>query len=56
MEKREVFKGLAGRNAPDCFASLRTPCYVVDEERLEANGKILAAVAEHTGCRILLAQ
>ena len=56
MEKREVFKGLAGRNAPDCFASLRTPCYVVDEERLEANGKILAAVAEYTGCRILLAQ
>ena len=56
MEKIEVFKGLAGRNAPDCFASLRTPCYVVDEERLEANGKILAAVAEHTGCRILLAQ
>ena len=56
MEKREVFKGLAGRNAPDCFASLRTPCYVVDEERLEANGRILAAVAEHTGCRILLAQ
>ena len=56
MEKREVFKGLAGRNAPDCFASLRTPCYVVDEERLEANGRILATVAEHTGCRILLAQ
>ena len=56
MEKIEVFKGLAGRNAPDCFASLRTPCYVVDEERLEANGKILASVAEHTGCRILLAQ
>ena len=56
MEKREVFKGLAGRNAPDCFASLRTPCYVVDEKRLEANGNILAAVAEHTGCRILLAQ
>lgn len=56
MENKEVFKGLAGRNAPDCFASLRTPCYVVDEERLEANGKILAAVAEHTGCRILLAQ
>ena len=56
MENKEVFKGLAGRNAPDCFASLRTPCYVVDEERLEANGKILAAVAVHTGCRILLAQ
>ena len=56
MENKEVFKGLAGRNAPDCFASLRTPCYIVDEKRLEENGKILASVAEHTGCRILLAQ
>ena len=56
MEKREVFRGLSGRNTPDCFAPLRTPCYVIDEERLEENGKILASVAEHTGCRILLAQ
>lgn len=56
MEKREVFRGLSGRNAPDCFARLRTPCYVIDEERLEENGRILASVAEHTGCRILLAQ
>ena len=56
MEKREVFRGLSGRNAPDCFARLRTPCYVIDEEHLEENGRILASVAEHTGCRILLAQ
>ena len=56
MEKKEVFRGLAGRNAPDCFASLRTPCWVIDEERLEENGRILASVAERTGCRILLAQ
>ncbi|QTE67173.1 carboxynorspermidine decarboxylase [Clostridiales bacterium] len=56
MENKEVFKGLAGRNAPACFAPLRTPCYIVDEKRLEENGEILAAVAEHTGCRILLAQ
>ena len=56
MEKKEVFRGLTGRNAPDCFASLRTPCWVIDEERLEENGRILASVAERTGCRILLAQ
>ena len=56
MNRNEVFRGLSGRNAPDCFAPLRTPCYVIDEERLEENGKILASVAEHTGCRILLAQ
>ena len=56
MNRNEVFRGLSGRNAPDCFAPLRTPCYVIDEERLEENGRILASVAEHTGCRILLAQ
>ena len=56
MDRNEVFKGLAGRNAPECFASLRTPCYVVDEERLRENGQVLALVAERTGCRILLAQ
>ena len=56
MKKSEVFKGLDGRNAPDCFASLRTPCYVVDDERLRENGRVLASVAERTGCRILLAQ
>ena len=56
MDRKEVFKGLAGRNAPECFVSLRTPCYVVDDERLKDNGRILASVAENTGCRILLAQ
>lgn len=56
MDRQEVFRGLAGRNAPACFAPLRTPCYVVDEGRLEENGRILASVAQHTGCRILLAQ
>ena len=56
MDRKEVFKGLAGRNAPECFVSLRTPCYVVDDERLRENGRVLASVAERTGCRILLAQ
>jgi carboxynorspermidine decarboxylase len=35
---------------------LKTPCYVIDEERLEKNLKILKQVKENTGCRILLAQ
>ncbi len=56
MDRQEVFRGLENRNAPDCFGALRTPCYVIDRERLQENGRILAAVAEHTGCRILLAQ
>ena len=56
MNRQEVFRGLENRNAPDCFGALRTPCYVIDRERLQENGRILAAVAERTGCRILLAQ
>jgi carboxynorspermidine decarboxylase len=35
---------------------LKTPCYVIDEGRLEKNLKILSQVKENTGCRILLAQ
>lgn len=35
---------------------LPTPCYVIDEEKLENNCKILASVIERTGCHILLAQ
>ncbi|HPF55261.1 MAG TPA: carboxynorspermidine decarboxylase [Clostridiales bacterium] len=36
--------------------SVETPCYVVDEQRLEENLVILADVAEQAGCKILLAQ
>lgn len=35
---------------------LHTPCYVVLENKLKENLKILRAVKEKTGCRILLAQ
>ncbi len=35
---------------------LKTPCYVVDEGRLEENLEILKGIREHTGCSILLAQ
>ena len=38
------------------FEKLPTPCYVIDEARLQANGEILAGVAARTGCKILLAQ
>ncbi len=38
------------------FASLPTPSYVIDEARLEENGKILQSVARNTQCKILLAQ
>lgn len=38
------------------FEELPTPCYVVDEELLEKNLKILNGVSERTGCKIVLAQ
>ena len=34
---------------------LRTPCYIVDETRLERNLKILDGVQQRTGCKILMA-
>lgn len=38
------------------WSELPTPCYVVDERRIEDNLKILQGVMERTGARILLAQ
>ena len=37
-------------------SDLPTPCYVLDEAKLIENGRILKAVQERTGCKILLAQ
>lgn len=37
-------------------AELPTPCYVIDEAKLIENGKVLKAVQDRTGCKILLAQ
>lgn len=50
------FGGLSRYEPEALFASLPTPCYVIDEARLRANGECLAALAERTGCRVLLAQ
>ena len=36
--------------------SLKTPCYVIDEAKIESNLKILKDVSERAGCKILLAQ
>ncbi|QOY36585.1 carboxynorspermidine decarboxylase [Anaerobacillus isosaccharinicus] len=38
------------------FEDLPTPSYVVDEELLEKNLKVLNGVVERTGCKIILAQ
>ncbi len=37
-------------------SQLSTPCYVIDEEKLISNCKILKDVQDKTGCKILLAQ
>ncbi|MCQ2513549.1 MAG: carboxynorspermidine decarboxylase [Ruminococcus sp.] len=38
------------------FSELKTPCYVIDEQKLIKNLEILDGVQKHTGCKILLAQ
>ena len=38
------------------FAELKTPCYVIDEAKIEENCKILKAVMDETSAKILLAQ
>ena len=50
------FRGLSPYQIPSLFSSLPTPCYVIDEARLETNAACLATLAERTGCKILLAQ
>ena len=37
-------------------SGLPTPCYIIDEAKLLANGKILKEIQDATGCKILLAQ
>ncbi|MGM9647390.1 MAG: carboxynorspermidine decarboxylase [Eubacteriales bacterium] len=56
MENRQIFQGLNGKLSSDLLSELKTPCYVIDEGRLEENARILSSVIEHTGCKILLAQ
>ena len=36
-------------------ACLPSPCYIIDEARLENNLRLLAGVKRRTGCHILLA-
>ncbi len=37
-------------------SGLPTPCYIIDEAKLIANGQILKGIQDDTGCKILLAQ
>lgn len=51
-----VFDGLRNKDEQKLFENLKTPCYVIDEEKLEKNCKILSSVMKSCGCKILLAQ
>jgi len=55
VDTRPPFAAIGGR-VPGEFASLPTPCYLLDEGALARNGKILGGLAQRTGCRVLLAQ
>lgn len=58
MEPRDIRAPFAPIDGvtPAAFHALPTPCYLLDEAQLQANAEILGALAERTGCRILLAQ
>lgn len=56
IDTRPPFASLGDRRPEELFGALKTPCYILDEAQLRRNGRILAGVAERTGCRILLAQ
>ncbi len=51
-----MFTALGGRKPTEVFGEIPTPCYIIEEKKLKENGRILAEVSEHTGCKILLAQ
>ena len=52
----EIFEGLTSVIDGDGIKALKTPCYVIDEKRLQQNAEVLLSVMSHTGCKILLAQ
>lgn len=56
MENEQVFERVNEKLNSEILSELKTPCYVIDEGRLLANGKILSSVMKNTGCKILLAQ
>ena len=50
------FAGLANYDLQALLGRLSTPAYVIDQERLRANGEVLATLSKRTGCKVLLAQ
>ena len=55
LDKRAPFTATGGVIPPE-FRNIKTPCYILDENALIKNAKLLGEVAERTGCKMLLAQ
>lgn len=55
LDKRAPFTATGGVIPPE-FRNIKTPYYILDENALIKNAKLLGEVAERTGCRMLLAQ
>lgn len=55
LDNRAPFTATVGVIPPE-FRNIKTPCYILDENALIKNAKLLGEVAERTGCRMLLAQ
>ena len=55
VDSRPPFAAIGGR-VPGEFASLPTPCYLLDEGALARNAETLGGLAARTGCKVLLAQ
>lgn len=56
MEQSEIFAGLEKYDTARLLEGIKTPSYVIDEERLMANGRLLKDIQDKTGCKMLLAQ
>ena len=55
-ETRPMFAALDGQKPSELFEEIPTPCYIIEEKKLQENGRILAEVSKRSGCKILLAQ
>lgn len=56
MSRNNAFIMIDTLCTDELFKDVKTPCYVIDEEALIRNGKILKALSDETGVKILLAQ
>ena len=56
QDTRPAFQHLQMQDVETLFQGLKTPSYIMDEQKLIENAKLLSTVMKDTGCKILLAQ